>query len=141
MRRLPITLCALIVSVACFSYRPEATLAPGPDRVRVRFDPPERVNVAVAGRDTLRLAGVTELVGRVLEVRGDSLKLDVRDWRTRGDVPRRLGRGSSTAVVKLGPGRVVDVWRVDRARTGLAVLGTAALGLFAAITAVSAPVY
>jgi hypothetical protein len=143
MRPLSMVATALLLVTGCFTHRAEPAPMPGPDQVRVRFNPPRSVDVAVAGRDTMRLSDVRQLDGRVVAARGDTLTLALRDVRvSNGSVPGVVS-GSSTAVVRLGAGGVAEVRRLDKTRTTLAVLAGAGIGLLALLIAAiaSTPVY
>src|ERR687895_64886 len=111
MRRRPVVIvAAALASAGCFTYRAQPTPVPGPDQVRVRFFPARRLDVAIPGHDTLRLADVTEVEGRVLAVRGDTLSLAVRNARTaNGSRAPGLGAVDATALVPVGAGQLVEV--------------------------------
>jgi hypothetical protein len=146
LRTLLVVLATATASTGCFTYRADPAPVPGPTRVRVRFSPPRPFDIAIAGRDTLRLADVTELEGRVLAVRGDTLRLAVRDARTAmGAAAPGLGTTDATTLVPLGAGRVVEVRRLDAGRTALVVLAGVGIGvaalLVAAIVAVASVGY
>jgi hypothetical protein len=129
MRPPLITLTVLLLGSGCYTYR--AAPAPMPTtRVRVRFDPPHTVDIAAPGRDTMRLAEVTALEGDVIQVRGDTVSLVVRNVHARGGRPPALARGS-TAVVPIGVGRVIESRRVDATRTALGVAAVVGFGLLA----------
>ena len=129
MRRALLMSAALLLGGGCYTSR----AAPSPlptSRVRVRFDPPRRVDVAVPGSDTMRLAEVTTLEGDVIQARGDTLGLFVRSAHARGGrLP--LPPPGSTAVVPIGVGRVIETRQVDAARTALAVAAGVGFGLLA----------
>ena len=129
MRRPLLTLTVLLLGSGCYTYR--ATPAPLPTtRVRVRFDPPQTVDVASPGRDTMRLAEVTALEGDVIQVRGDTVSLVVRAVRARGGRLPAPPSGS-TVVVPIGVGRVIEARRVDATRTALGVAAGVGFGLLA----------
>ena len=135
MRRTSVLVTVLLLSAACFTYRAEPAPLPGPSHVRVRFDPSRPVAVAVAGRDTMRLSSVTEVEGRVLAARGDTLTLSVRGARDAGVRVGGLPAGGATAVVRLGAGSVTEVRRRDNTRTGLAIAAGGAVALLALLIA------
>jgi hypothetical protein len=129
MRRALLTLTVLLLGSGCYTYR--AAPAPLPTtRVRVRFDPPHIVDVAAPGGGTMRLADVTALEGDVIQVRGDTVSLVVRNVHARGGRLPALAPGS-TAVVPIGVGRVIETRRVDATRTALGVAAAVGLGLVA----------
>ena len=122
-------LVAVLAIASCYTYRAEPAPTVGASRVRVRFHPPRPVDVAAPGRDTVRLEGVTELEGRVVAVRGDSLHLALESARTASGQAPGLGIARATTVIQLGAGRVVEVRRLDGPRTALAGLAVAGAGL------------
>jgi len=129
----------LLIGTGCGSYHLEPTPRPGTPGVRVRFDPPRPVDVAVDGADTLRFIDVRQLEGVVLAARGDTLTLAVSAVLTgEGPVPG-LVRDRSTAIVVPGQARVTEVYRPDRLRSTLAVLGGVAIGALAIFVVTTLP--
>jgi hypothetical protein len=77
-------LAALVLGAACHSFRPApAPLHGGGTRVRLRFAEPRDLRAGGAG-DTLAWPRVTALVGRVTDVRGDTLHLQAESIRSAG---------------------------------------------------------
>lgn len=121
--------------VACHTYRPARLPLPARSVVRLRFDAPRPLDVALPGRDTLRLANITQIEGRVLASRGDTVDLAVRNFWTRGERATVHSSGDAIARVAPIPGHAAEVRRLSKGRTALAAyLGvTGALGFVLAL--------
>lgn len=144
-RRLSLLFAAGLATSGCFTYRAEPAPMPGPARVRVRFNPPRDLAVAVPGRDTLRIDNVTALEGHLLEVRGDTLSLAVRRAQVGVATVPGLAGADATTRVPVAAGRVVEVRELDSVRTALIIVGVAVSGalllIIAAIGAVASVGY
>ncbi len=138
MRRAPLAApaLALLASTGCLAYRLAPVPAPRGAVVRVSFETPRTLDVAVRDGDsirTTRVDGVTRVEGRVLATRGDTLDLLVTAVRTGRE--RVTGMPAvSRAVVVQEPGRPAEQLRVAKGRTALALAAVAAAGAAAFFT-------
>ena len=126
---------ALSTTTGCYSYHAEPAPVPAHTLVRIRFDPPRPLAMALAGRDTLHLHGVTALEGRVLSVRGDTLDVAARSVRLGRDLVPQVSSGGATVALPPGTGQVVERRRLDRGRTALAVVAAGGAGLVVLLAA------
>jgi hypothetical protein len=131
---------ALSMCSGCHVYR--ATSAPLPDgaQVRVRLSSPSAVALALPGRDSVQLEGVTQIDGRVLVVRGDTIRLRatrIRRIGTHKRSARDVPKGGTLNVVAEG-GNALEVRRLSTGRTVAAVVaGTFGFLVAAAILVLS----
>lgn len=134
-----IAILLLFIGTGCGSYHLEPAPMPGTTGVRVRFDPPRPLDVAVAGADTLRFVDVRQLEGLLLAARGDTLTLAVTEAITGEGPVLGLVKDRSTAILLPGHGGVTEVRRPDRMRSTLAVLGGVAIGVLAIFVVTTLP--
>ena len=109
-----LTIALTATAAGCYSYRAELALVPDRARVRVRFAAPRSLDVAVAGRDTVRLDGVTVVEGHVLGSRGDTLDLELRDARAGGASTADVVKRGATLAVVPGAGQIIERRGLDR---------------------------
>src|SRR5688572_19871212 len=123
---------ALLALAACHSYRPDPSWPPATGIIGVRYSAPTDVPVEAGdGRLTQVVPTARWLTGRVLDVRGDTLRLRLLDVSPRRYADQVEGL---TAVVVRRPGVAFEMRRPSAAKT--VVAATAAVVVVGGVIAV-----